>query len=735
MPVSAGSAALKVVPELSRDFSRQLLSQMHGPATRAGDRIGDETGRRFGVRFNKRLGAGFSASTRIARTAASSIAGAFAAVQIAGFLKGAIDEAREAQKVGRQTAAVIKATGGAAKVTAKDVDRLANALSVKAGVDDELIASGANLLLTFKGIRNEAGRGNQIFDQTSAAILDMTAAMNQGEITAQGLKASTIQVGKALNDPIKGITALTRVGVTFTEKQKEQIRTLVESGRTMAAQKIILRELRSEFGGAAKAAADPWKRLGVIINNFKETLGLKLLPVIDRLTNFLTDKLLPRLGGLKKAWDANKDSILALLDPFGDVNARALTADQRAQQLADTLAKLTQGAGKAARALKTVGDFLNEVNRRSEAAGHNLHEKFTRPVVRDVLTIVDRWTAGFHQILRVAATTAEALRLPWAKSLRKTEQMIGGWRRNMQRQIDAVHGKRVKIQAGFGWTSRTFSIPGTRVRAQAAGGPVNGPGTATSDSIPAMLSSGEYVVRAAAVRAVGRDALDQINRQGFAQGGMAMEASTSTRGLSRGVAAINAALGRVAANLEAAAERFALRATYGSGSWRTATNYLSAVGVPYNIISTFRPGARTAATGAVSYHALNRAADLTGNLYRIWRALDRSGIGWRELIYSGAPTYIGRGTRKPIGRLDSTTRANHWDHVHVALAAGGIVTRPTLAMLGERGPEAVVPLDRNGFDYDRLGQAVADALRRQPPIVDVRAIHASDGRYGRIVGR
>jgi TP901 family phage tail tape measure protein len=63
-----------------------------------------------------------------------------------------------------------------------------------------------------------------------------------------------------------------------------------------------------------------------------------------------------------------------------------------------------------------------------------------------------------------------------------------------------------------------------------------------------------------------------------------------------------------------------------------------------------------------------------------------------------------------------------------SLAAGGIVTKPTLAMLGERGPEAVVPLGRSGMggitinilgptygfdDFERrVGEAIRDGVRR-----------------------
>jgi TP901 family phage tail tape measure protein len=52
------------------------------------------------------------------------------------------------------------------------------------------------------------------------------------------------------------------------------------------------------------------------------------------------------------------------------------------------------------------------------------------------------------------------------------------------------------------------------------GGPVFGAGTATSDSIPAMLSNGEYVINAGSVQAYGKEVFDQFNSRKFAMGGM-----------------------------------------------------------------------------------------------------------------------------------------------------------------------------------------------------------------------
>jgi hypothetical protein len=60
------------------------------------------------------------------------------------------------------------------------------------------------------------------------------------------------------------------------------------------------------------------------------------------------------------------------------------------------------------------------------------------------------------------------------------------------------------------------SHTGTR---RAAGGIVYGPGTTTSDSIPAWLSNGEYVIKAAAVARYGKSFFDSVNTMRFAQGG------------------------------------------------------------------------------------------------------------------------------------------------------------------------------------------------------------------------
>ena len=249
-------------------------------ASRVFDKVGDSADKagKKGGEFGKKMGSGISSMTK----------GLLGLAAGAGFGFGAmISEAKESAKIGRLTEAVVKSTGGAAKISAEQVGSLAEAISNKTAVDDEAIQSGANLLLTFTKVRNETGKGNDIFNQAVEAANNMSAALGTD------MKGASLQLGKALNDPIKGVTALGRAGVSFTKQQKEQIKTLVESGDTLGAQKIILGEMQKQFVGAAEAAADPLQRLQVIAGNLGEKVGGVLLPYIERFANFVADKVVP----------------------------------------------------------------------------------------------------------------------------------------------------------------------------------------------------------------------------------------------------------------------------------------------------------------------------------------------------------------------------------------------------------------------------------------------------------
>ena len=244
--------------------------------------------------LNKSVAATKKAANEMQRSmsdAAKGIALSLATVGAVELFKGLLDNVSDAQNQMAQVQASLKSTGGAAGVTAGQIDELARSIKKMSSYDDDAIKGMDAILLTFTKV------GKDVFPQATQAIVDMSAKLKQD------LKSSAIQVGKALNDPIKGLTALQRVGVSFSETQKAMIKSMVESGKTMDAQKIILRELATEFGGSAAAArntlggaldalkisiADTYKAIGGDGSSLR--LGVEtLIVVMEKATSVITD--------------------------------------------------------------------------------------------------------------------------------------------------------------------------------------------------------------------------------------------------------------------------------------------------------------------------------------------------------------------------------------------------------------------------------------------------------------
>ena len=148
------------------------------------------------------------------------------------------------EKAQAQLAATLRSTGAIAGQSVESLNAHAAALQKVTAFGDDAVTAAQGLLLTFTNIRGD------VFPQATEAVLNVATAMNTD------LKSASIQVGKALNDPIAGVTALARAGIQFTDAQKETIKSLVESGRLVEAQRLVLKELETQFGGSARAARE-----------------------------------------------------------------------------------------------------------------------------------------------------------------------------------------------------------------------------------------------------------------------------------------------------------------------------------------------------------------------------------------------------------------------------------------------------------------------------------------------
>lgn len=293
-----GSAFVSILPS-ARGFGSKLDSAITPGVTAAGKKSGKSWGSTFGSAIKGTL-----AGLGIAKIGSEAIQ----------FLGDSLAEGREAEKVGKRTEGVIKSMGLTSEVSAGQIADLSQAISNKSAIDDEQIQKTANLLLGFKNLSSTAGDMNGNFAQATALATDMSAALEKDA------KSGAIQLGRALNDPIKGMTALTRVGVSFTEQQQNQIKALVASGDTLGAQGIILDEVAAKFGGAAEQMANPSEKAGVAVANLKEQIGTGLIPVVNSLAVFATTSLIPAIsslvvgiGHVVSFVQQNKTAVLALV--------------------------------------------------------------------------------------------------------------------------------------------------------------------------------------------------------------------------------------------------------------------------------------------------------------------------------------------------------------------------------------------------------------------------------------
>jgi hypothetical protein len=200
------------------------------------------------------------------------------------FVKSGLEKVEELHQATAQVQAVLTSTNQSAGLSMKQLEESAKSLASNSKFGRADIFGMQSLLLTFTSVKDK------IFNEAQPAIMDLAQRMG-GD-----LKGASIQVGKALNDPIQGMTALRRVGVSFTDNQKNVIKHLQDTGDLAGAQKIILKELAVEFGGSAKAAfdADPMARFNKTMGSLKMTFGeiaesalVGLMPIFEAIAGAL----------------------------------------------------------------------------------------------------------------------------------------------------------------------------------------------------------------------------------------------------------------------------------------------------------------------------------------------------------------------------------------------------------------------------------------------------------------
>lgn len=323
--------------------------------------------------FQKKL-KGVEASTEELQRALSNIA-TKATIAFAGLgatITGLIATYRTQEQAERKLETVIRSTGQAAGLTAQELKDMASGLQSVTTFGDEAIIEAQGLLLTFTKV------GKDVFPQATESILDMATKLKID------LRSATVMLGKALNDPIAGINAMARSGVQFTEVQKKMVKAQVEMGNVSKAQTIILKELQTQFGGQARAAAEGTGRFDQLANtlgDLGEKIGKHLVPPLatmaDKFNKILED-ILKKKG-----------------DEFGKTAASILLIATNASILTAGLALATKGLIATRVAVQALGLSFKGLRAAIISSGVGI-------VIVGLSVIIEKFVSNFDSNMELA---------------------------------------------------------------------------------------------------------------------------------------------------------------------------------------------------------------------------------------------------------------------------------------------------------------------------------------------
>ena len=272
------------------------------------------------------------------------ITATFLAKEIISFSKQSVDAWENQRQAVAVLNSTIAATGASAWTSSKQLQEMASSLQQITNYGDETIIQMQSVLLGFKNIKGDT------FEGATKAILDMATVMKMD------LSSAAQAVGKALDDPINGITSLQRQGFRFSESQKAVIQSLIDTGDTAAAQKIILDELNTTYGGAAEAAVKATTQIKNAWGDLQEGVGSFLTGFVDNKTGQKIAAVLEWIGDAFASFHDNIDLLkgirseedfneyyAGLSDIDKQIEAATLWIDKYTQKISELKAELAEG--------------------------------------------------------------------------------------------------------------------------------------------------------------------------------------------------------------------------------------------------------------------------------------------------------------------------------------------------------------------------------------------------------
>lgn len=219
-------------------------------------------------------------------------AGAAGVAVLGSAIGDAFAGARDAAKIARTLTNQVNAMGDAGKKAFSGATDFAEKFGSQIGRDDDDVKKVITKLSTFPSAFKAGSLGAQAMERATKAAFDLEAA---GIGNAEG---NIVAIGKSLDNPVRGMAALGKSGVTFTEEQKKQVAQYVKQGKLAEAQKVILAGIETNAKGAAAASASPMQKLRVAVENVAEGLAGKVLPYIEKLADWVGNKVVPKVSEL-----------------------------------------------------------------------------------------------------------------------------------------------------------------------------------------------------------------------------------------------------------------------------------------------------------------------------------------------------------------------------------------------------------------------------------------------------
>jgi len=250
--------------------------------------------------------------------------------------------------------------GAIGDVTQRLIDQ-AEATAELTGVDRNLIKESQGILLTFGNINKTAGDAGSTFDRATQAAVDLAAA-GFGSVDS-----AANQLGKALEDPIRGLGSLREVGVTFTAEQEELIKSLAEANDVLGAQDLLLKAVEGQVGGTAEATANSSdiirQKFGLLLERIAGPEGLG--PAFE----FLADKAIEFVDKFGVWWDENGDEVI---EGFKDFAGRVRDTYQNIKDFLDLVVIEVRETGTFA----LLAERLRELGEAGRIAANNTFALF-----------------------------------------------------------------------------------------------------------------------------------------------------------------------------------------------------------------------------------------------------------------------------------------------------------------------------------------------------------------------